>query len=726
MPDEEIDLFALRSSGQRDACSFQALIWVYVSASSWSDGKVSFRSSSLTRRDHTSDNLDDLPSRQLKRKVDQLETLLQSLPSAADVLSPPLPSPPLPDAAAGNETGRTSPSAPAPANGKPVRMQDCDALVRMLLSDCAPPSLASLDLDVADLSAKLRRDELDHPSRHPIFDAPHPAALHARVSEEEYQHHVEHVLPSVAQAQLALTSYFTLSNGFLRLIHPPTFLAQCEVYWSTGFTADGNWVATYLLVCGYGLLAAPDGDDRVRRQLLPHGLEKEPLARTWFEAARQVLAVNHFNGKESVEGVRAFVLLVQWWMTEGARYAEATLAVSVTVVSTAFDLQLNRDPDEVDPSLPPHEAETRRAIFWTLYVFESMVRPMLGKAWHPFDDDDISVRRPQPEDANSPAHLYEAAILNARISKLINRRKMLSPDAVSAVFDDVEAFLETRQHSPLVTAMARFSYNRLHRFARQTGLSNAQRDESAARVLSELLESIRRASESPDCPAIVLLRAFSAAIASAAELCRTPHVLLSTSAAGSQLLRLLDDLPHLPFPPPHSRLIRRANLVLRALLPRPEEAPPFDISSYPGEVINFAFDPLQLDASGTEPTDAHCPVYPLSNGFVATEHYLPDTPDSMPPPISDRAATRRPSMQYEGHPSAQAGIPYRWAASLPADQPPLDLAEPSPGDRPVLSVSTSILPPQPPLKLATPFPGLWVDAAITPSRYIDGQPWERF
>lgn len=356
-----------------------------------------------------------------------------------------------------------------------------------------------------------------------------------------------------------------------------------------------------------------------------------------------------FNGKESVEGVRAFVLLVQWWMTEGARYAEATLAVSVTVVSTAFDLQLNRDPDEVDPSLPPHEAETRRAIFWTLYVFESMVRPMLGKAWHPFDDDDISVRRPQPEDANSPAHLYEAAILNARISKLINRRKMLSPDAVSAVFDDVEAFLETRQHSPLVTAMARFSYNRLHRFARQTGLSNAQRDESAARVLcmspnfpafrraerrtglippsaAELLESIRRASESPDCPAIVLLRAFSAAIASAADLCRpsaprslprgaqpdpgpsagTPHVLLSTSAAGSQLLRLLDDLPHLPFPPPHSRLIRRANLVLRALLPRPEEAPPFDISSYPGEVINFAFDPLQLDASGTEPTDAHC------------------------------------------------------------------------------------------------------------------------
>lgn len=139
---------------------------------------------------------------------------------------------------------------------------------------------------------QLRRDELDHPSRHPIFDAPHPAALHARVSEEEYQHHVEHVLPSVAQAQLALTSYFTLSNGFLRLIHPPTFLAQCEVYWSTGFTADGNWVATYLLVCGYGLLAAPDGDDRVRRQLLPHGLEKEPLARTWFEAARQVLAVN--------------------------------------------------------------------------------------------------------------------------------------------------------------------------------------------------------------------------------------------------------------------------------------------------------------------------------------------------------------------------------------------------------------------------------------------------
>lgn len=123
------------------------------------------------------------------------------------------------------------------------------------------------------------------------MSAPHPAALHVPISTEEYRREVEGVLPTLAQAQLTLTAYFALSNNFLRLIHPPTFLAQCDHYWRTGQTPDQNWLATYLIVCAYGLLAAPDAPDTAN-PMLPTGPGKEMLARTWFDAARRVLAAN--------------------------------------------------------------------------------------------------------------------------------------------------------------------------------------------------------------------------------------------------------------------------------------------------------------------------------------------------------------------------------------------------------------------------------------------------
>lgn len=123
------------------------------------------------------------------------------------------------------------------------------------------------------------------------MNAPHPAALYVPISSEEYRRDVEGVLPTLTQAQLTLTAYFALSNGFLRLIHPPTFLAQCDQYWRTRQTPEPNWLATYLIVCAYGLLAAPDAQDSVH-SMLPAGPAKELLARTWFDAARRVLAAN--------------------------------------------------------------------------------------------------------------------------------------------------------------------------------------------------------------------------------------------------------------------------------------------------------------------------------------------------------------------------------------------------------------------------------------------------
>ena len=347
------------------------------------------------------------------------------------------------------------------------------------------------------------------------MSAPHPAALYVPISAEEYRREVEGVLPTLAQAQLTLTAYFALSNNFLRLIHPPTFLAQCDHYWRTGQTPDPNWLATYLIVCAYGLLAAPDAEDTAN-PMLPTGPGKEMLARTWFDAARRVLAANStsrylceslrlhggsptdaiapntdFVTKHSVEGLRAFALLIQWWMSEGARYAEAALNVSVAVVSSAFDLQLNRDPTDVDPSLPEHEAEIRRRIFWTIYVFEAMVRPMLGRFWHPFDEEDIAVRMPGADEPGSPAAYYQAASLNSRVSKLITRPKGATSSAVSALFDDLERFLDANQQNPLAIAMARFCYYRLHRFATSLEMTTHHRRLNAAAVFGESYPSLQ-------------------------------------------------------------------------------------------------------------------------------------------------------------------------------------------------------------------------------------------
>ena len=172
-------------------------------------------------------------------------------------------------------------------------------------------------------------------------------------------------------------------------------------------------------------------------------------------------------------------------MSEGARYAEAALNVSVAVVSSAFDLQLNRDPTDVDPSLPEHEAEIRRRIFWTIYVFEAMVRPMLGRFWHPFDEEDIAVRMPGADEPGSPAAYYQAASLNSRVSKLITRPKGATSSAVSALFDDLERFLDANQQNPLAVAMARFSCYRLHRFAMTLEMTTHHRRVNAAAVFGE-------------------------------------------------------------------------------------------------------------------------------------------------------------------------------------------------------------------------------------------------
>lgn len=118
-------------------------------------------------------------------------------------------------------------------------------------------------------------------------------------------------------------------------------------------------------------------------------------------------------------------------------------------------------------------------------------------------------------------------------------------------------------------------------------------------------------------------------------------------------------------------------------------------------------------------------TYPLANGFVATEHYLSSSQNVLPSPVSyDGSAERYPQGGDLG--TEPAGLVYGLPRSAPPEQ--TDFAVPrstNSGRRPTLSLHTAepAVPThlKPPPSLVSP----WIDAAITPSRYVAGSPWER-
>lgn len=440
---------------------------------------------------------------------------------SADTAGPPLaaPSPALapapspapcerPRASSAPVPGGLPTSQPSAAFGDVARDRAVDTLTRRILGGNDVPELGSLGLDSVSLSAtvspfarhpgfrrltflrQLRRIEHEEAPNPPLpfYAMPTPASLHASVSPEEYERTVAAVMPTLAQAQLCLSAFFALANPLFRLVHAPTFLAECDTFWRTRAMPEPAWLGTYLVASGLGLMLSPD-TGAANQHVVPSGPAKELLARTWVDAGRRVLA-NDALVQPTVESTRTFCLLLMWWMVEGGRYLEASLALSANIVSGLFDLQLNRDPSEVAPHLSPVEANLRRRLFWTLYAFESIARPMLGKSWQPFDESEISVEFPadwvagEADAADSlPAAHAQAGVLNFRISKALTTRKGTSQEEVAQILDELDQFLEVHGDDAFVAAAARYSYQRLHRFAARAGFTTDVQDRHAAKHL---------------------------------------------------------------------------------------------------------------------------------------------------------------------------------------------------------------------------------------------------
>ncbi|GAA5984346.1 hypothetical protein JCM11641_006191 [Rhodosporidiobolus odoratus] len=683
--------------GDGESCSFQSFIWI--------------------------NNPDDLPSRQLKTKIDRLEEILKSLqsPPVTELPASPslgsLPSPPL--SAVPPLKHERAHSAPCILPAPPARPFNCPrsqaarALTRAILSRDDVPFLDVPGLSSLQLSAQLRHIEDQHGAHFPFFHYPNPSSLHAVISAEEYEQCVTAVLPTPQQAQLAISAFFSFANPFLQLVHPGTFLAQCDIFWRTGTIPEPHWLATYLMACGGGLIAAPDGGNGGVLGILPSGEAKELLARTWMDGARRVLAANNFMLHPTVEGIRALLILVQWWCGEGGRHLEQSLTIVSSIVAAIFDLQLNRDPDEVLPYLSPIEADLRRRLFWATYTFEAMIRPLLSNAPQAFDENDISTRFPDDDTAISggagsdiPTPLYSAAALNFRVNKILTRVKPPSSDDISRMLDELQALDESSAHDLLRSAMIRWGYIRLQRFANKLGITTHEHDELGSRYFVELLGSVDVALRAGGgTSTIVLLKIFSVALQAAVELCGTPYAIACTDPGFAQLVDLMHALRHDSFPSSLTRVVSRGRAVLEHLVPSPDEVSPLPASLYSATASEFSF-----TSKLTTPSTACSLPEDFAEYLPQVEAYL------APPPV--------PS-------GAQAGLSHFYSAQ---DRPTTSypaISQPCPSalraTRPSLSVFTSMAPPAVANKIPTPIAiSPWVDTAITPSRYVGNQSWERF
>ncbi|GEM07332.1 fungal specific transcription factor [Rhodotorula toruloides] len=696
---------ALLSKGEPESCSFQALIWI--------------------------ENLDDLPSRQLKRKVDRLEALLRGLantpglpgahtipppPTACSLPVPASPPPSVPQRPSSAPGSVETAMPPSPTMDERARSEACKALVRAFLSDEYVLDEPLLGIDPVALSAQLRAVGTCHLTAFPAHRIPTPASLHDTLSADDYRQTVQAVLPTRAQAYVALEAYLADGNSVLRLLNPPTFLRQCETFWATGRVPEANWLATYLIACASGLYGL-DRSSEAGQDALPTGAPQELLARTWADAGRRVLSANKFLVKPTVEGIRAFSLLLPWWSAEGCRYFEEALTVSASVVASAYELNLHRDPDEVAAHLSPAEKNDRRRIFWTLYVFESMARPVLGKTYLPFDEDAITARYPDepvegetPSSPSSPNVIFTAAALNARVSRLMVRRQAVSRDDVLHALDELDSFIGRYEDRPLATAMSRYSYNRLYRFAARIGLSNREQDVAAAKHFRDLLlmvESMRRSPVRGN--PLVLLRIVAAAIDAAVDLHATAAFPRSLR---HQLANFVNSLRSPFYDPVLARMAARAIVILDHALDRHAQKESAHQQGWSDSASTMSLTPSKTTTPTTGGTYSDCTTFfPTDYSQHFPQLYQQPIFSAPPPAVSYFAYAPPPMHQHQHQPN-----PHPHFAVPPVPQ----TIRPT---RPALSVYTTVAPPAQGTKLSTPIHSPWIDTATTPTRYAAAYQW---
>ncbi|GAA6012248.1 hypothetical protein JCM11491_007071 [Sporobolomyces phaffii] len=473
--------------GDPESCSYQSLIWI--------------------------DNVEDLPSRQLRRKLDALEALLQSLPKPTVISpSPPRRSPiqlpvQLPPASPPPEFANNSVSTSL-ASAR-------DSLARSLFVNGT--------LNRTILPEGINIDELDFDVSLTRFIG-FPGLVLALILSLYQLRTIDNnfllttarlppatptTLPSPPQAHLAICFFSSTINPTFRLVYEPIFFRQCQDFWASGMVPSPAWLALYLAVCSSGFKVIL-GD---KEATLQSGLLEDEIAqlaeKCWSEA-RDTLELEGFPLSSSVESIQvAVTLALSSLYGDSSNISRASSLLSLAAAA-ALDLGLGVDPREGLANATPLDVEMRRRTFWALYACEAMFDLIIGKAPSELCTANPSVRRPlflsndcflvsghlspigvdattKPIIISPTSSLFTVSALAVKASRVSKARG--GETELVRLLEELNSFDGAFRSSPTADAMFRAAFVRLHQASKELNLSNGDRDAVAAKHLDALSRS---------------------------------------------------------------------------------------------------------------------------------------------------------------------------------------------------------------------------------------------
>ncbi|GAA5884491.1 hypothetical protein JCM16303_005106 [Sporobolomyces ruberrimus] len=208
------------------------------------------------------------------------------------------------------------------------------------------------------------------------------------------------LLPTTEQGSQAISTYFREVEPSVRLFpsnQSRQFLAAgCTQWWNSGASAGGiEWQALYLATVAASRVVSTD-------EQFNHS------AQGWLQlASRMVFEDLHFASSPTLNSLRTLLLVLHSTLLGDSTSLNPheVLAYFPILVSAAFELELNFDPDDLDSTLTSNEREERRSLWWHIVKLETVWSNLLQNSRPTIDVTGSSVNLPRYHIASPTSHL---------------------------------------------------------------------------------------------------------------------------------------------------------------------------------------------------------------------------------------------------------------------------------------------------------------------------------
>lgn len=228
----------------------------------------------------------------------------------------------------------------------------------------------------------------------PLADSlwPHPAPELRPVSLPTRQQ-----LPTKAIALELVKETFNNYNRFLPLFDEEDFLREFQLKYSTSNPGDAGWWACLNVVLSIA--------HRLRALRTLDSTHENILAFGYIQNALSVVSELNVSNR-SLSVVQALVGMA--CILQGTSNPEPASMLVAAALRLAQAMNLHRECS--DPALTKSQAETRRRVFWKVYVLDKDISLRTGRPFSQ-DDDDMDVQLP----SNSNAESCNVDLFNYRI-----------------------------------------------------------------------------------------------------------------------------------------------------------------------------------------------------------------------------------------------------------------------------------------------------------------------